>query len=66
MIDEKNPEVELACDGGILPENLGPLVLAGEDVLEFSRPIFENVETMAENVRVIRTALDNASEKLEA
>ncbi|RJQ41290.1 MAG: pentose-5-phosphate 3-epimerase [Anaerolineaceae bacterium] len=66
MIDEKKPEVELACDGGILPENLEPLVLAGADVLEFSRPIFENVETMAENVRVIRSALDNASRKIES
>lgn len=64
MIDEKKPGVELACDGGIIPENLEPLVLAGADVLEFSRPIFENPDNMVENVHKIRSALDAASRKL--
>jgi len=65
LIDEKKPEVELACDGGILPENLEPLVLAGADVLEFSRPVFEKPENIVENVKKIRAALDVASAKME-
>ncbi len=65
MIDEKKPEVELACDGGIVPENAEPLILAGADVLEFSRPIFEYPENMVENVKKIRAALDAAAMKMD-
>ncbi len=70
MIDELKPEVELACDGGISAENLEPLVAAGVDVFEFSRPIFRNPdnspanrEQIIANVKKLRQAIDEATEK---
>ncbi|HEY60791.1 MAG TPA: pentose-5-phosphate 3-epimerase [Anaerolineae bacterium] len=71
MIDELKPEVELACDGGISAENLEPLVEAGTDVFEFSRPIFRNPdnspanrEQIIKNVKKLRKAIDDAAKKV--
>jgi pentose-5-phosphate-3-epimerase len=73
LIDDLKPEVELACDGGISADNLEPLIEAGVDVLEFSRPIFRTSrpeykpagrELIIENVKMIKNAIDAAALKV--
>jgi pentose-5-phosphate-3-epimerase len=68
MIDDLKPQVELACDGGISAQNLAPLVEAGVDVFEFSRPNFRNGDgspargdQIIKNVQALRKALDQAA-----
>ncbi len=65
LIDERNPNCELCCDGGIKLENLHKVVAAGADVIEFCRPIFRAKEGIPAAVQRLRKAIDEASAKCE-
>jgi len=65
MIDKKNPACELCVDGGILPETVHKLIVAGADVVESSRPIFKNPQGITAGVGIMRRALDAAAAGLE-
>lgn len=66
MIDKRNPECELACDGGITPENLHKCVEAGADVLIMGRQIFQAEDGITSAVKRARKAIDDAEAQLEA
>lgn len=65
LIDKKNPNCELCVDGGIKPDikELQPLIDAGADVVESSRPIFKHEAGIAKGVEQMRTALNAAQAK---
>ena len=60
MIDEKNPDCELAVDGGIRPENLEPLVACNPDVFVFSSALYLDKEGITAGVKKCRKAIDEA------
>lgn len=61
MIDEKNPECELAVDGGINHNDVHLLIEAGANVVIGSRPIFCCPGGIAEGVRLLRAGIERAS-----
>ena len=63
MIREKNPDCELAVDGGIRADNVEELVAQGVDVVVASSAIFKHAEGITAGVKVFRQALDNAAVK---
>lgn len=64
LIDEKNPDCELAVDGGLRQNNLGPVVEAEPDVMVFSSAIFKDPDGPAEGVRKCRQAIEAAQATL--
>ena len=60
MIDEKNPDCELAVDGGIRPENLEPLVACNPDVFVSSSALYLDKEGITAGVKKCRKAIDEA------
>ena len=63
LIDEKNPNCELALDGGLRHDNMEPLIECNPDVMILSSAIFKDPEGATEGLRKCRAALDNASLK---
>lgn len=60
MIDEKNPECELAVDGGMKAYNLEEIVACDPDVLIFSRALYQEPEGISVGVKKVRKAIDEA------
>lgn len=58
MIDEKNPECELAVDGGLRPHNLTQVIACEPDVLVFSTALYRDPEGIGAAVRKCREAID--------
>lgn len=63
LIEEKNPKCELAVDGGMRVGNLEPIVACNPDVMIFSTAIYQDPDGIAEAVKKLRAAIDNAAEK---
>lgn len=63
MIDERNPDCELAVDGGLRLENLAPVVECNPDVIIFSTALYTDPDGIAAAVRKTRAAIDEAAEK---
>ena len=63
MIDEKNPDCELAVDGGLRWHNMEPVVECNPDVVILSSAIFKDPDGIEAGVRKCRKALDDAAAK---
>ncbi len=63
MIDEKNPKCELAIDGGLVSDNLEPLIECNPDVVVLSSAIFKDPEGITAGVKRCRQSIDAAAEK---
>lgn len=64
MIDEKNPDCELAIDGGLRANNMDPLIEAcSPDVIVLSSAIFKDPEGYTAGVKRCRAAIDAAAKK---
>lgn len=63
LIDQCNPDCELAVDGGIKVFNLEPLVQLNVDVMVFSRALYVDAATITEGVYQLRKAIDAAALK---
>ena len=64
MIDEKNPDCELAIDGGLRANNMDPLIEAcSPDVIVLSSAIFKDPEGYTAGVKHCRAAIDAAAKK---
>lgn len=60
LIEEKNPDCELAVDGGINYETVHELVEAGANVVIGSRPIFKNPDGIRTGVQMLREGIERA------
>lgn len=63
LIDQCNPDCELAVDGGIKVSNLEPLVQRKVDVMIFSRALYTDASSITEGVKGLRKAIDEAALK---
>lgn len=63
MIDEKNPDCELAIDGGLRADNMEKLVECNPDVVVLSSAIFKDPEGYTAGVKKCRQAIDAAAKK---
>ncbi len=63
MIDEKNPECELAVDGGLRYNNMDAVVECNPDVVILSSAIFKDPDGITAGVQKCRKALDEAAAK---
>ncbi|MEA4812899.1 MAG: hypothetical protein VB108_10060 [Anaerolineaceae bacterium] len=63
MIDEKNPDCELAIDGGLRANNMDPLIACNPDVVILSSAIFKDPDGIEAGVRRCREAIDNSALK---
>lgn len=63
MIDEKNPNCELAVDGGLRPNNLEAVIETNPDVLIFSTAIYKDPDGISAGVKKCRIAIDDAAMK---
>ena len=63
MINERNPECELAVDGGMRPDNLEAVVACDPDVLIFSSALYLDKEGITAGVKKCRESIDNAARK---
>lgn len=63
MIDEKNPNCELAVDGGLRPNNLEAVIETNPDVLIFSTAIYKDPDGISAGVMKCRKAIDDAAMK---
>lgn len=63
MIDEKNPNCELALDGGIRPDNLDPLVALNPDVFIFASALYKDPDGIVAGFNKCREAIDKAARK---
>lgn len=63
LIDEKNPNCELAIDGGLRYDNMDKLVECNPDVVILSSAIFRDPDGIEAGVKKCRKALDDAAEK---
>ena len=61
MIDECNPTCELAIDGGLRVENLGPAMECNPDVVIFSSALYLDPEGLTAGVKKCRAAIDKAA-----
>ena len=62
-INDKNPECELAVDGGLRWNNMEPVVECDPDVVILSSAIFKEPDGIVAGVQKCRKALDDAAEK---
>ena len=62
-INDKNPECELAVDGGLRWNNMEPVVECDPDVVILSSAIFKEPDGIVAGVQKCRKALDAAAEK---
>lgn len=63
MIDEKNPNCELAIDGGLRADNMEPLIECNPDVIVLSSGVFKDPDGITAGVQKCRKAIDEAAEK---
>lgn len=63
MIDQRKLSCELACDGGLTPENVHKVVDAGADVVIMGRQIFRAEDGITAGVKRCRKALDDATSR---
>ena len=63
MIAEKNPDCELAVDGGIRSHNVEELVAQNVDVIVASSAIFKHPDGITAGVNDFRKAVDKAAAK---
>jgi len=63
LIDEKNPECELAIDGGLRYDNMDKLIACNPDVVILSSAIFKDPEGITAGVMKCRKALDASAAK---
>lgn len=63
LINEKNPDCELAVDGGLRADNLAPMIEAEPDVVILSSGIFKYPGGITAGVKACREAIDAASIK---
>lgn len=66
MQEELNPVCELQVDGGIYPANIDDVVRAGADNIVVGSAVFNDKGTPAENIRALRTALEEPMRAAEA
>jgi len=64
LIDQKNPRCELAIDGGIRADNLGPLMACCPDVVVVSSAIFKFPGGITAGTRAVRETIDRSSAEL--
>ena len=60
LVDEKNPQCEIAIDGGIRADNLDPLIACNPDVVVLSSAIFKDPEGIKAAMNKCKTAIKNA------
>lgn len=63
MIDEKNPNCELAIDGGLRADNMEPLIECNPDVIVLSSGVFKDPDGITAGVQKCRKAIDEVAEK---
>ena len=63
LVDEKNPNCEIAIDGGIREDNLEPLIACDPDVVVLSSAIFKNPEGITAGVQRCEKAIATAQMK---
>jgi len=63
MIDEKNPDCELAVDGGLRYNNMDEVIACNPDVAILSSAIFREPDGISAGVRKCRKAIDEAASK---
>lgn len=63
MIDEKNPNCELAIDGGLRADNMDKLIECNPDVVVLSSAIFKDPEGFTAGVKKCREAINTAVKK---
>lgn len=63
LIDEKNPECELAVDGGIRLNNMDPIIECNPDVIIFSTAIYKDPDGICAAVKKLRAKIDEAAER---
>lgn len=60
MVDEKNPNCEIAIDGGIRADNLDQLIACDPDVVILSSAIFKDPDGITSGIQKCRAAIDAA------
>ena len=63
LVDEKNPNCEIAIDGGIRADNLEPLIACDPDVVVLSSAIFKDPEGITAGVQRCEKAIAAAQMK---
>jgi pentose-5-phosphate-3-epimerase len=63
LVDEKNPNCEIAIDGGIRADNLEPLIACDPDVVVLSSAIFKDQEGITAGVQRCEKAIAAAQMK---
>ncbi len=63
LIDECNPDCELAIDGGMRIHNLEPVVACNPDIMIFTTAIYCHPEGITTAIKEIRSAIEEATEK---
>ena len=63
LVDEKNPNCEIAIDGGIRSDNLEPLIACDPDVVVLSSAIFKDPEGITAGVQRCQKAIAAAQMK---
>ena len=63
LVDEKNPNCEIAIDGGIRGDNLEPLIACDPDVVVLSSAIFKDPEGITAGVQRCEKAIAAAQMK---
>ena len=63
LVDEKNPNCEIAIDGGIRADNLEPLIACDPDVVVLSSAIFKDPEGITAGVQRCKKAIAAAQMK---
>ena len=60
LVDEKNPNCEIAIDGGIRADNLNPLISCNPDVVVLSSAIFKDHDGIQKAMIKCRNAIEKA------
>ena len=60
LVDEKNPNCEIAIDGGIRADNLNPLISCNPDVVVLSSAIFKDPDGIQKAMIKCRNAIEKA------
>ncbi|MFH6603162.1 ribulose-phosphate 3-epimerase [Maribacter algicola] len=63
LVDEKNPDCEIAIDGGIRADNLEKLIECDPDVVILSSAIFKDPDGITAGIQKCRAAIDAAQKK---
>lgn len=57
MLDDIGSKADLEIDGGIKPDNVSEVVMAGADVIVAGSAVFNSTASIADNIAAFRTAL---------